>query len=188
MQRTSYLRSSILDWVPQIINLVIFQLVWVITVVSASLDRIWPSPAALCFFLAVHSMISTTARPDFILAAIAVTMGFVIDTVFIQTGVLRFEMNLPWLSVAPFWLWILWVNFALTLNNCLGWLQGRYQMAAIFGFVGGPLSYLFGIRLGAGELLVTPLTAFFIIGLCWSVTTPFLLFAARELARRTRKP
>jgi len=46
------------------------------------------------------------------------------------------------------------------------------------------LSYLGGMRLGAGELHVAPLTAFLIIGLCWAIVTPFLLMAARELTRR----
>ena len=186
MERTSYLRAPAIDVVPLIINLVIFQLVWIITVISVGLDRIWPGPAILCFYFAVHTMVSTTVRADFFLAAIAVAMGLVIDTVLIQAGVLSFGMNLPWAGVAPFWIWILWANFALTLNSCLGWLHGRYKIAAIFGFVGGPLSYHFGIRLGAGELLVTPLIAFLIIGLCWSVVTPLLLFSARELTRRIK--
>ena len=188
MQPTSYFRPSVLDLVPQLIKRVFFQLVWFITVLSVSLDRIWPGPAILCFFFVVHSMISATVRADFILAAIAVMMGLVIDTVFVQTGLLRFEMNQPWPGVAPVWILILWANFALTLNNGLGWLQGRYKTAAILGFFGGSLSYLFGIGLGAGELLVTPLMAFLIIGVCWSIATPLLLFTARELALRTQKP
>jgi len=186
MERTTYLRSPTIDPVPLIINLVLFQLVWIITVLSVSLDRVWPGPTILSFFFAVHIIVSTSVRADFILAAIAVAMGLVIDTVLIQAGVLSFGINLPWAGVAPFWIWILWANFALTLNGCLGWLQGRYKTAAMLGFVGGPLSYHFGIRLGAGELLVTPLIAFLIIGLCWSVVTPLLLFTARELTRRIK--
>jgi len=171
--------------VAQAINLVFFQLVWIITVLGVARDRIWPGLAALCLFFIIHAAISATARIDLILASIAITLGLVIDTVLLQGGLLSFEMNLPWPDIAPLWILILWVNFALLLNNGLRWLQGRYKIAAILGFIGGPLSYLGGIKLGAGELHVTPLVAYLIIGLCWAIITPLLLMVARELTRRT---
>ena len=169
--------------IPQIINLVIFQLVWFMTVFSVISDKIWLGPAAFCFFFLLHLMIATNRRADFLLAVIAVMIGLVIDTVLVQAGLLRFEMRLPWPGVAPFWILILWANFALTLNNGLSWLRGRYKTSAILGFVGGSLSYFFGIRLGAGELLITPGIALLIIGLCWSIVTPLLLFTAKKLAK-----
>jgi len=169
------------------INLVIFQLVWIVTVIGVNLNRVLPGLAVLCFLFIVHAVNSATVKADMILVAIAVTMGLVIDTFFIQAGLLSFEMNLPWPGIAPFWILILWVNFALILNNGLRWLQGRYKIAAILGFIGGPLSYLGGVKLGAGELHVAPLTAFVIIGLCWAIVTPLLLMVARELTQRTMK-
>lgn len=169
--------------IPQIINLVIFQLVWFITVFSVISDKIWLGPAAFCFFFLLHLMIATNRRADFLLAVIAVMIGLLIDTVLVQAGLLRFEMSLPWPGVAPFWILILWANFALTLNNGLSWLRGHYKTSAILGFVGGSLSYFFGIRLGAGELLITPGIALLIIGLCWSIVTPLLLFTAKKLAK-----
>ena len=167
------------------INLVFFQLVWIVTVLGVNLNRALPGLAILCIFLIMHAIISATPRVDMILASIAVTIGLVIDTVFIQAGLLSFEMNLPWPGIAPFWILILWANFALILNSGLRWLQGRYKIAAILGFIGGPLSYLGGVKLGAGELHVAPLTAFLVIGLCWAIVTPLLLMAARELTRRS---
>jgi len=171
--------------IPQVINLVIFQLVWITTVLGVASNRVWPGVAILCFFFIINAAISATSRVDLMLASIAVPLGAVIDTVFIRAGLLSFEMNLPWPGFAPIWTLILWANFALILNNGLQWLQGRYKIAAILGFIGGPLSYLGGIGLGAGELRGAPLTAFLIIGSCWAIVTPLLLMAARELTGRT---
>lgn len=180
-------RPLLIQPIHQFINLVFFQLVWIVTVLGVNLNRALPGLAILCFFFIVHAVISATVRVDMILAAIAVMMGLVIDTFFIRVGLLSFDMNLPWPGIAPFWILILWVNFALILNNGLRWLQGRYKIAAILGFIGGPLSYLGGVKLGAGELHVAPLTAFLIIGSCWAIVTPLLLMAARQLTQRAMK-
>jgi hypothetical protein len=187
MNTTCDLKPLLLFPVPKVINLAMFQLVWVTTVFGVAHDRLWPGMAILSFFLIINTTISATARVDLTLATIAVTLGAAIDTVFIRAGLLSFEMNLPWLGFAPIWILILWANFALILNNGLQWMQGHYKIAAILGFIGGPLSYLGGIGLGAGELHVAPLTAFLIIGSCWAIVTPLLLMAARELTRRTAK-
>jgi hypothetical protein len=175
------------DPIPQVINILLFQLVWVVTVLSADLNRPWPGPLMLGLFFFLHSMISSTATADFLLAAIAVSIGFVVDTLLIQAGLLSFEMNVPWTGIAPFWILILWANFALTLNNGFRWLKGRYKSAAIIGFFGGPLSYLVGIKLGAGSLHVAPFFAFLIIGACWAIVTPALLITANQLTLRVSK-
>lgn len=173
---------SLTSPLPQVINLLLFQVVWIVTVLSVDLDIAWAGPVILSAFVLVNSIISATVQLDLILASIAVAIGLAIDTIFIQSGILSFNMNLPWPGIAPFWTLVLWANFALILNNGLRWLHGRYASAALFGFLGGPLSYLAGIRLGAGELHASPLWAFLIIGLCWSIVTPLLLATADKLA------
>jgi hypothetical protein len=188
MQTTTNIWRERIHLAPVIINLVMFQSVWIVTVMSVTLDLVWPGPAAICVFFIVHGLISTTARADFMLAGIAVFSGLVIDSLLIQTGLIEFHMNLPWPGVAPFWILILWANFALILNHGLGWLQGRYKTAAILGFFGGPLSYLAGVGLGSGDLLVSPAVAFPVIGSCWAIVTPLLLFAARKLPHPSRTP
>lgn len=175
--------------VSRIINLAFFQLVWIVTIIGVDLNLVWPGLMMLCVFFIVNAIFLTEAngplvKTDLILVVLAAMMGLVIDTLFIQSGVLSFKINRPWAGIAPLWILILWANFALILNHGLRWMQGRHLAAAILGFFGGPASYLVGIRLGAGELNVAPLTAFMIIGLCWAAVTPLLLTTARELTKR----
>ena len=187
MDKTADHRPILTGTVQLVISLIFFQLVWIVTVLSVNPNRLWPGLIALCLFFVVLAVISRAPMVDFMLVTIAVSIGLVIDTLFIQAGLLSFDMNLPWPGVAPFWILILWANFALILNNGLGWLQGRLKTAALLGFFGGPLSYLAGIKLGAGELRVTQVKALLILGLCWAIVTPLLLFIARELRVRTLK-
>jgi hypothetical protein len=86
--------------------------------------------------------------------------------------------------VAPAWIIVMWVNFALTLNVALRWLHGRYGLAAVLGFVGGPLAYLAGLKLNAAALAAPAPTAYTLIGCTWAVAVPFLVRAAEWSVRR----
>jgi hypothetical protein len=169
---------------PQFINLAFFQLVWIMTVLGVTMNHLWLGPTSFAFFLAVHISISRAVKTDLILIAVAVAAGMIIDTIYIRSGLFRYVANVPWQGIAPFWILILWANFALTLNHCLSWLHGRYKTAAMLGFIGGPLSYFGGVKLGAAQLTAAPVSAFLIVGVCWAAITPLLLYVAEKSNRR----
>jgi hypothetical protein len=74
----------------------------------------------------------------------------------------------------------LWLNFAATLNQSLGWLHGRPLLAALFGAAGGPLAYYGGARLGATEALPGA-GGLLLLAVGWGVMTPLLLKLAKTL-------
>jgi hypothetical protein len=71
----------------------------------------------------------------------------------------------------------MWMSFATTLNVAVRWLRGRVFIAALFGAVGGPLSYLAGDGLGALEL-VNHAAALVSLSIGWAVATPLLVAVA----------
>ena len=79
-------------------------------------------------------------------------MGLVFDSLLVTVGWLEYPNGMFAPVVAPYWILSMWVLFATTLNVSLAWLHGRYTLAAVFGAIGGPLSYLAGARLGAVTL------------------------------------
>jgi hypothetical protein len=165
-----------------LVNLAFFQAVWFLTVISAANGLLWPGLMGLAVFFAVHRFFSVTARAEFILVVGAAFLGLVIEAVFVRTGVLLYQQEMASVAGVPLWMLVMWANFALTMNGCLSWLQGRYLLAAVLGFVGGPLSYLGGIKLGAataGGALEFVLAA---IAICYAIVTPALLFLAQRLA------
>ena len=133
------------------INFALFQLGWFACVLGSAKGRPWTGPAFVAFALAVH-LRSPERRREAGLIACAALGGTALDSVLVSAGIYRpaSGLLLPWL--APPWITALWFLFATTLRHCLGWLAGRYTLAALFGFLGSPMSFLAAERLGALSL------------------------------------
>jgi hypothetical protein len=114
------------------------------------------------------------------LSAIALTMGMAIDTVLQAASVIDFYgWSLAFFS--PFWLWLLWVLFAMTLNASLSFLQTKpLWLSALAGLVFGPMTYYAGAQLGAayfdGSFIHTA-----VLALVWMIALPFLVYVAKQL-------
>ena len=86
-------------------------------------------------------------------------------------------------ETAPMWLVSLWMLFAITINHSLGWLKERYLLAALMGFVFGPVAYYGGSKLGA---ITMPVelglnTTIIFSGIIWAFVMPLLLVISRTL-------
>jgi hypothetical protein len=164
-----------------LINLALFQGVWFATVIGAAQGTIIYGIFSLGLFITIHTLISHSARSDLKLAAIAVLIGLVAETLIIRAGLLTYAHNLPAAGFAPAWILILWANLALTLNGCLSWLKSRYLLAAILGAIGGPLSYFGGIKLGAATAETGLPYVLAVIAIIFGAVTPLLLFMASRM-------
>jgi hypothetical protein len=65
------------------------------------------------------------------------------------------------------------------------WMSGRYLLAALFGAIGGPLSYLAGARLGAMSFIDTG-AAVTALAVGWGLAMPLLMWLAARLPQRGR--
>jgi len=166
-------------------NLLFFKAVWLTSLVGAGSGRPWLGAVLMAAFLAWHFSTTETRQADAGLMALAATAGFAIDTSFIHTRIFAYSEPVPFDGIAPFWILVMWMNFALTLNLSLRWLHGRRLAAMLLGAVGGPLAYLAGIKLGAAELTADPLLAAVSVGVAWAVAVPLLVTGAEMLNRLT---
>jgi hypothetical protein len=144
----------------------------------------WLGAASLLLFLAWHLRTPVSPRAELALAGVAGLVGLSADTLFAQAGILAYAEPWPVRGVAPAWIVVMWMNFALTLNVAMRWLHGRYWLAAVLGLVGGPLAYLAGVRLDAAVLSAPGPSAYALIGLTWAFAVPFLVRAAEWSSRR----
>lgn len=165
------------------ISLVLFQLAWFACVLGAAHDHVLAGMLVVAAVVGVHCGLSSARNADIALIAIAVMMGFVWDSLMTRYGVISYASPQPSPFWAPPWILALWALFATLLREPLRWLHGRVVLAAILGAIGGPLSYLSAIRLGAGHF---PDTTLAIVALAagWAVMTSALTEAARRLDRR----
>ena len=93
---------------------------------------------------------------------------------------MQYGPNTALAATAPYWIGAMWVLFATTLNVGMRWLRKNLLVAALFGGLGGPMSFLAGEKAGAVTFPDTS-TALVVIGLGWAVLLPLLVrFAARN--------
>jgi hypothetical protein len=167
----------------KIINFIVFQAAWFAAVLGAAHGMPWLGVIAVPLALALHLSMSPDWRPEFFLALTAAVAGFVFDSVLVAAGAFS---PVPYLFPAPLsslWMVMLWVNLATTLNLSMGWLRGRYALAAVFGAIGGPMAYYSGAKLGAMTRLPDP-GGLLGIGIAWAIALPLLYRMAKLFDER----
>ncbi len=176
------MQSSTQNSIKKLLNLIFFQGLWFVTVIGASNDNNGYALAGLVVFIAANHFLSDSPRADHLLVGIAVLTGLLVETALLQIGLLNYSLGESWPNIAPIWMLVLWANFALTMNGCLSWLQGRYLLASVLGALGAPLSYFGGIKLGAATAGTSMLAVLLVIAALYAVVTPLFLMLARRLA------
>jgi hypothetical protein len=135
-----------------IINFIVFELVWFACVAGAGHDWQWTGALLSLAFVMLTLAITRTRKADLILVISAVLAGSLLDTLWAASGILGYAAS-PWVGLAPPWIWGLWASFAITLNHSFAWLRFRYLMMALLGALAAPLSYYAGAKLGAVQWL-----------------------------------
>ncbi len=159
-------------WLPNAIG---FQLVWLVTVAGAGMGLWWPGLVVLALFATWQIGCSHCPKADLKLAAVAVAVGLLVDSAWIWLGLLHFATPLPWTSLAPIWILVLWAGFALTLNHSLAGLRPYPALAVAFGALGGPLAYWFAASTWKAATIAEGPWPYVAIGLAWALMTPVLL-------------
>jgi hypothetical protein len=162
-------------------NFGISQLCWFACLIGAASGTWWLGVACVAAFLCLQLALTHDRRTDLVLVAAAIALGLVVDTGFVRAGLLEFASPVPFEGLAPAWIVAMWVNFALTLNHSLRWLQGRPWLAATFGLAGGAGAYLAGVKLGAARMTADPALVLAVIGMVWALAMPCLAGLARQV-------
>jgi hypothetical protein len=163
-------------------NVLLFQLGWFACVLGAARD--WSREGVAVALAIVAAYVARAARPrrELLLVAVAAATGALADSLLAAAGWLRYEGAAPFEGAAPYWIVALWALFAITLNVSMRALRGHPALGAVLGFVGGPLAYLGGEKLGA-LALAQPAPALVALALVWALATPLLLALALRLER-----
>ena len=166
----------------RLLNFGLFQACWFAAVMGVSRGWTWQAPALLVASLVVHlAWVAARPRREALMLCVVPLLGLLVDTLLAHTGVLRYGGE-PLLGYfAPLWILVLWFSFASTFHASMSWLQGRYAIAALFGAIGAPLSYLGGTRLGAlsfGDPFWRSAVA---VAVAWAIATPLFLWISARL-------
>jgi hypothetical protein len=102
--------------------------------------------------------------PDAVLVVVLVVVGAAMDSVWIEANVLDYGTQ-----TVPYWIVMLWVGVALTVNHSLKFFHQRPILGALMAGISAPLCYLGGERVGA---VVVPDS----LQLAWVALAWFVLF------------
>lgn len=163
-------------------NFIGFQMVWFSAVLGAGADLGLLGPVAVLLFAGATLIRSPLFKRDLALIIALGVGGWIADSVLLNLGLIDYGAN-PWARLAPLWIVALWINFALTLNHSLAWLQDRWVVAALFGAIGGPLAYLAGSALGAATFPRGAPAALTALGIVWAFASPLAAGLAARLGR-----
>jgi hypothetical protein len=163
-----------------LLNAAGFQGAWWATILSAAAGRPHLAAAASALPLALHLGFVDRSAAERRLVLAAGLVGAALETANALLGFTRFEPPPFGLPLPPAWLLLQWAVFGAVLRHSLGWIRGRFLLAAALGAVAAPLSYAGGERLGALSLGGTPALA--AVAAEYAVAMPLLLLVERRLS------
>jgi Protein of unknown function (DUF2878) len=169
-----------------VFNFLWMQLIWLAAVLGAANNILWPVALLLLVFVFSVSLPTNRIKGDFQLVLVAVLLGFILDTTWVNLGWLEYADSDGLSNMAPVWIVLLWVSLALTINHSLAWLQSKLLLAATTSAVASPLSYLAAAKLGAVRIVAEDNLWLLGIGASWAVALPLLLWLGHYLQQLTR--
>lgn len=171
-----------------ILNAVIFDLAWLVTVVPAAQGLTWMGPLFSLCWLAFHVLYYPARRlSDIRLCISAALLGYSADSLLVLTGLMSFPPQAQLGAPSTVWMVALWANLALTLNHSLYWLQHRYRLSALIGAIAGPVAYFAGDKLHA-ITLDAGMLSLLAIGILWLVCMPFMVWLAQTINHPGKQP
>lgn len=166
----------------RLLNFVLYQAGWLACVAGAAHGFGEAGAIAALSLLMIHVLLSRDRAGELALAAAAALLGLAVDSLLAASGRLVFA-DAPVAFLAPPWVLALWMQLGTTLRGCLAWLGGHPAKAALFGFLGGPLAFLGGERLGAATWGEPRWATALALALAWGAATPVLFAIAARLGR-----
>lgn len=168
-----------------IVNQGLFQVSWPACVLGAAYGWAWTG-VLVVGVLALWQLNRHNRHPlDGRMVLICLSIGVVLDTAWIQMGLLVFAMPWPWPGVAPFWILLLWLALALVINHSMATFKRRLRFLAVMGLVGSPMSYYAGSRFGAVEWVAPAWQVVVATGVSWALLLPGLFWLAAHLEAKT---
>jgi hypothetical protein len=157
-----------------LINIAAFKLGWVSSVVGGAQQLPWLGPLVVFIAVAIHLARAERPHSEMLLILSCGLIGAVFDSALVAAGWVTFPSGMFSESMAPYWIVTMWMLFGTTINMSMRWMRGRPLLAAAFGFVGGPLAYVAGHKIG-GIQFVDQGPAIAMLAIGWAVMMPVLM-------------
>ena len=163
-----------------LINVVVFQIAWLLSVIGGAQQMPWLGPIAALFAIALHLHRARKPFEEVLLILCCALIGAGFDSILVAAGWVTYKAGLFSGYFAPYWIITMWMLFAMTLNVSMRWLRGKPKLAALLGFYGGPTSYIAGAALG-GIVFIDQFAALVALAVGWAIIMPLLMWLSENL-------
>ena len=158
----------------KLLNFLAFQSGWWACILSVKYDLEWLALVLGVVLTLLQLGWGSHRRDNLRLIAWVLPLGITLDSLmqlYADWTFYGWQFN----HLSPFWLWMVWVLFAITLKSSMSFLQKvSLPTQALLGLVMGPLSYVSGAQLGAASM-PTHTFSILILALAWAVLTPLFV-------------
>jgi len=168
-----------------IVGSLLYQCVWFAAVYFASSSvfhglgvKLAVGCILIQFLIWPHLRIRITA-----LAVVACLAGLFLDSLLTVIGIFDLARHVMPYPLTPLWLLALWAGFGVYIAVGLEGMYGRLRLAALGGFIGGPLAYRGGVPFDAVTLGDPAWRSLLIIGVAWAGVFAMLVWVAGALHR-----
>lgn len=167
------------------IHLVLYDVVWILSILTAARGYKW---LGLCLALllisvqvASHYACYRTVKNLIVFTILLTSLGLIVDSTLFSLSYLTFKSNPFTLTIAPPFLWGIWMSFSILIFSVFSNWFNKYFLISMFAFIGFSLAYWAGEKLGAAQSLIG-LKGIILIGLIWSILMPlFIMLSNRVL-------
>jgi hypothetical protein len=152
-------------------NAFLFQVGWFLCASSVQYDSEMTALLCCALLCCIHFKQSINRVQELCVSTALILVGIVVDSSLQQFQIIDFY-GWHFSILSPFWDWMIWLMFALTLRGSLAFLTKMSWVAQAFiGLVFSPLSYIAGAKLGAAHFdpNISNVSA---IGLTWMLLLP----------------
>jgi len=156
-----------------IANALAYQVVWFSAILWGNLGA-----AVGCLLILILLVTSECWGDDLKMIGFLMFLGLLVDGTLQQVGF--FTLRSPGLPI-PFWLLVIWLGLAMTINHSLSWPKDKLLLAALFGGLGGPAAYWGGTRLGAASFNWSLPSSLFLLAVVWSLMFPTIMLYSRKV-------
>ena len=163
-----------------LINVTAFKLGWLSSVVGGAQQLPWLGPLVVFIAVAIHLVRAERPTSELMLIVSCGLIGAVFDSALVAAGWVTFPSGMFSDSMAPYWIVTMWMLFGTTINLSMRWMRGRTLLAVTFGFVGGPLAYIAGHKIG-GIQFVDQTAALAMLAIGWAIIMPLLVRLGERL-------
>ncbi len=157
----------------KIYDIIGFKICWLLCAFCSVWGNPYLGPIATIVFILLHLFIVKFNKRDIKIVGIAIICGLIIDSLFSIFGFIEYKGGILIVyNLAPLWILSMWAGFSLTMLYALDSIKTRYFISFLFGFIGGPLSYSAGVKIGS--LSITTNFTYVLLAIAWGLVVPLL--------------